>query len=134
LKNYSFTDKKPFFGDNIYRLKMIDIDGSFTYSKMVDIKVNDENNTFLPTGINKLYPNPTSNRIMVDFNVAEDNTTFTIAVFDVTGVLQHQEISQLTAGNHNLAIDASSFAPGQYIIAITNPSKRITYEQKFIKQ
>jgi len=49
-------------------------------------------------------------------------------------VLQYHEVKQLTTGNHNLDIDVSSFAAGQYIIAITNPAKRITYEQKFIKQ
>ena len=36
--NYSFTDVDPLPGNNIYRLKMINTDGSFSYSNQGDLK------------------------------------------------------------------------------------------------
>ncbi|WP_205514571.1 T9SS type A sorting domain-containing protein [Longitalea arenae] len=35
---YSFTDENPLAGNNYYRLKMVDIDGQFTYSKTALLK------------------------------------------------------------------------------------------------
>jgi hypothetical protein len=56
---YSFVDNSPTEGNNLYRLKMIDNDGTFAYSKIVNINMGSD-----PTvGI---YPNPTADKITLD--------------------------------------------------------------------
>ena len=37
--NYSYTDQNPFVGNNIYRLKQIDYDGTFEYSQEVEVEL-----------------------------------------------------------------------------------------------
>ncbi len=59
LEKYSFTDTDPLKGENYYRLKQVDVDGKFTYSKSImvyfeDISSAKHNNFFT------IYPNPTS--------------------------------------------------------------------------
>ncbi len=34
ITNYNYTDDNPSYGENYYRLKMVDLDGSFTYSNI----------------------------------------------------------------------------------------------------
>ncbi len=71
--NYTFTDKKPFNGKNLYRLKQIDLDGKSEYSKIVDVNFGSVDNTYI-------YPNPT-------------NEFFTIA--GLTGTEQIQLINNV---------------------------------------
>jgi hypothetical protein len=37
--NYSFTDNKAFLGTNYYRIKQVDVDGQYTYSNIVMVKM-----------------------------------------------------------------------------------------------
>ncbi|MEO6282013.1 MAG: T9SS type A sorting domain-containing protein [Dyadobacter sp.] len=56
---YSFVDSSPTEGNNLYRLKMIDTDGTFAYSKIVNVNMGSD-----PTvGI---YPNPATDKISLD--------------------------------------------------------------------
>jgi carboxypeptidase T len=71
-KNYTFTDKSPYKGENLYRLKMVDLDESYKYSKLVSIILQDETAGITPTGIEKIYPNPTNGKTFVNINVNEE--------------------------------------------------------------
>ncbi|MES2556595.1 MAG: T9SS type A sorting domain-containing protein [Bacteroidota bacterium] len=53
LLDYSFTDKNPATGMNYYRLLMIDIDGTSTYSDIATAN-------FAKTAVASVYPNPAS--------------------------------------------------------------------------
>ncbi len=133
-KDYSFLDTKPYSGDNLYRLKMYDLDGSFTYSKLISIQVNDLQSAASPTGIEKLYPNPANHTITIDFMNNEDFLPYALMVYDVTGKVQVYETKHFQNGSNNVDIDVSNLASGAYVIALTNVQKHVTYEQKFIKQ
>lgn len=60
--NYTFTDEKPLSGINYYRLKMVDKDESYQYSKIVSAAFN---TSFQKIAI-KAYPNPASYTIAVE--------------------------------------------------------------------
>ena len=55
-KNYSFTDSETGFGDIFYRLKQIDNDGKFKYSKVINVKLEYPSKFELSQN----YPNPVS--------------------------------------------------------------------------
>jgi len=63
LNKYQHKDSNPYSGINYYRLKQIDFDGAFEFSKIIAIEYNGKNE------IIKVYPNP-SNRIV---NIQVDN-------------------------------------------------------------
>jgi hypothetical protein len=58
LNNYSFTDQKPFSGNNFYRLKMVDRDGTFAYSRIRTLTFDHNKNIII-------YPNPVTDKIFV---------------------------------------------------------------------
>jgi hypothetical protein len=74
---YAFTDAKPGTNTNIYRLKMVDADGTFTYSEVASAKAS------CPVAATEVavYPNPTTGMI----NVKGLKEGSTLRLVDVTG-------------------------------------------------
>ena len=62
VKNYNAYDAQPVKGINFYRIKQVDKDGNFKYSKTVSLKLNFNN-----TGVSVLA-NPFHNSLTVDFS------------------------------------------------------------------
>jgi hypothetical protein len=116
-KNYTFTDTKPAKGINYYRLKIVDTDKSFEYSKTVIIYLN---NVESPISI---YPNPAVH--FIEIKGLTDNTV--IRFMDALGrPIRSEEITPTTK------INVSNFPNGTYFIEITTENGSTI--QRFIKQ
>ncbi|WP_276132228.1 PKD-like domain-containing protein [Polluticoccus soli] len=76
----------------------------------------------------KMYPNPASETITVEFDVVTTDIT-EIAVFDMAGKL----LKVLPAGNGKVQIDVSSFAQGFYSVSCVREGTKIA-TAKFIKE
>lgn len=107
--NYNFIDASPAKDINYYRLKIVDKDGSNTFSKTITI-----NNKL--KGSISIYPNPATNDLTVTHLAAKPNSTVTI-----TGVDGKQLLSQkLVSGTTQSTIDISNLNNGVYILTIKN--------------
>lgn len=60
--SYNFSDEAPLSGTNYYRLKMIDLDASFEYSKVVEVR-------FVNKNAIELFPNPSKARVQFESTV-----------------------------------------------------------------
>lgn len=60
--NYAFTDASPASGNNYYRLHMVDLDGTSTYSKIVVVNFNNLSEHVIAT-----YPNPAHSSFLLQF-------------------------------------------------------------------
>ena len=127
----SFIDENPYLGENLYRAKIENTDGSFRYTNLVSLVA--EKASLLPTGIQNIFPNPTSGMMQVNFNVTEAQAKFNLLVFNVAGQIMHKEALNLSAGQHTIQLDATDFAKGEYFISFSNPDNRVSYESKFVK-
>jgi len=87
LKTYSYLDTKPNTGENLYRLKMIDSDGSFAYSRIRSLSFGNAEQIIL-------YPNPVSGRLYSNSQVAGNIES--VRLVNVTGqvVAQFSEITK----------------------------------------
>lgn len=66
LRNYTYTDDSPGKGENLYRLRMVDLDGTYAFSAIRTVSV--ENGT----GQTSVYPNPVaSGKLTIDVPGAE---------------------------------------------------------------
>jgi carboxypeptidase T len=130
---YEFTDPNPFAGDNLYRLKIVDADGTFEYSKMILLQTA-ESDGRIPSGIRSVYPNPTNGQATINFYEGQDAADYVYRIYSVIGQLMQEEQLTLDKGEHALPLDAQDFPAGQYIIQFHHPGKGISYEEKFIKR
>ncbi len=117
-KSYSYTDKLVNCGTYYYRLKQIDYDGSFEYSKIIKVE------TELPTkfSLAQNYPNPFNPNTTIKFTLPEKEFV-TLKIYDLLGneviVLLNEE---KTAGNHSVKFDASNLASGTYFYKLQTGS------------
>ena len=97
LAKYSFTDLKPEEAVNFYRLKMVDKDGSYEYSKIISINYTDKASSRI--NIDKVIATTSQLQLEVYSNKIE---TVTLKVTDVLGHTILQKRVQLQAGINNI--------------------------------
>ncbi|MDP2304035.1 MAG: T9SS type A sorting domain-containing protein [Ignavibacteria bacterium] len=108
-KEYSFIDELITEGIYLYRLKQIDTDGKFEYSKAIEVDISN-----LPTefSLEQNYPNPFNPMTTIKFSLAESGHT-TLKIYDMLGKEVAVLINEFkNAGTHEINFDASSTAGG----------------------
>lgn len=105
-QHYSFIDQNPKKGLNYYRLKQMDMDGNFEYSKTISIVFESEEITF--------YPNPTTGIIYFSESVKD------IVIYDMLG----KEILRINTPSEQ--VDLSHLLNGTYIIKMNKGSVKQT--------
>lgn len=80
-KDYSFTDNTVGYGKYSYRLKQIDADGQFEYSKIIEVNAGNMPDGFV---LEQNYPNPFNPNTTIKFAVAETKPV-KLKVFDILG-------------------------------------------------
>ncbi len=94
-----------------YRLKQIDLDGSFKYSDIIEVEVN---NMPVQFSLEQNYPNPFNPITTINFTIPKEGLV-TITIYNAIG----QEIQKLVneikqSGNYTLNFDALSLPGGIY--------------------
>jgi endonuclease I len=125
LSNYDFTDNNlPKSSVIYYRLKMVDIDGAFKYSKVVPVRLNNN----LSNAI--VYPNPTKDNLNIKlYETLQGNSTLQVA--DVTGRIVKTQ--SLNASQLNISLDVKNLPAGRYFIKISN-SKQVINQSFVVMQ
>lgn len=106
---YSLTDYAPLYGINTYRLKQIDVNGTFRYSNIV--LVNNQSGA----SVVKTYPNPFKDRFTVVFN-DESLLNSTVRLISVNGRVL--EIFRLSS--YNYQVNMEKYTPGIYMLQFSN--------------
>lgn len=75
LLQYTFTDESPAVGLNYYRLKQVDFDGQFEYSKVVSVSLDRKGGSDM-----EVFPNPagTFAELLLPEGLSEVETTITV--------------------------------------------------------
>jgi hypothetical protein len=115
-QQYSFTNISPALARNNYRLKMIDIDGRYSYSKVIMLLNADDTKDIV------IYPNPAS----LSLNISSSNKINDIILTDING----RQVLRTVVNSNTLLLDISRQLPGVYQVQINTTkgiiSKRIT--------
>lgn len=107
-KYYRYIDPAPLSGINYYRLKQLDHDGKFAYSKMVAVK-------FLEDEDFSIYPNPSHDRV----NIKSPKILTKLEVVNMLGIT----VITVPVSSNHLPVDVSSLQPGLYIMKAGGTSK-----------
>ena len=108
---YIYTDKSVAKSGLVYyRLKMVDIDGKFTYSPVRIIRLGDDNNSLTLTA----YPNPVTNELRITLPTAWQGKQVNISLYNTTG----QRVSGLNIENSSQTetITTTSLQRGAYFL------------------
>jgi hypothetical protein len=100
---YNYTHTSP-LATNLYRLKMVDIDGTFAYSSI-------KNLSFEVNALMQIYPNPTADRIKFTSNEQISN----VKLYNVNGVLVLN-----TKPNSANEVDLTQLAQGTYFVKVND--------------
>lgn len=105
----------------IYRLKVIDNDGSYSYSNEVAVEFGNGELSII-----NVRPNPVQTNATITFNIAGRNRV-DVSLFDINGRKVQTLFNQVAEpGNNSAVIDATGLASGTYSIVITDGNSTIT--------
>ena len=126
---YSFVDSKIDFTNASYRIKQVDFDGSYTYSKVVEV------NSLAPVKfeLNQNYPNPFNPTTTIAYSIASSSNV-RLEIYSITGQLVKVLVNETqSAGAYNLKFDGSSLASGVYIYRLTAGNFVISKKMQLMK-
>jgi hypothetical protein len=118
-KNYSYTDTKLQSGKYQYRLKMVDNDGSFSYSSVEAAEV------AIPKdfAVSQNYPNPFNPSTKIDYQVPVDAKVI-LEVYNIAGQKVIELVNQeQSAGYYTVDFGASKLSSGVYIYRLAASDK-----------
>lgn len=109
----NFTDAHPVSGVNYYRLRMIDNDGKFSYSKVLLIRTEHQSGSII-----SVYPNPAASQATLSYK-SENSGLATIRIFNITGVTMANQTVKIVAGENALALNGiAHLHPGVYTVQV----------------
>jgi hypothetical protein len=119
---YSFTDANPWKGNNFYRLKVTNADGSFNYTDNVLVEFH---KSMLGLSFQN-YPNPFTSTTTIRYEVLTRGEV-RIAVFDMQGTQVQLLVNRVDEpGIHTVDWNAFKNQPGTYIYRIITPNDNLT--------
>lgn len=117
--NYSYTDEVYFTDTRYYRIRQVNYDGTYFYSKVVSL------NKSIRKGDISIYPNPVNDLMVVQSRELLQNT-MEIAVLNVNGqVVKH---SQFPQGSTLCYIETGELTNGTYFLSVTGTSTKKVYK------
>lgn len=123
-EKYKLPDNNDFNEWSYYRIKMLLMDGSATYSNIAKVKGYDK-------FIFSIYPNPTSSGVLVMLSSSVAGIG-KFSIIDAEGKTVKQYSSSVAEGLNRKDIDISQLAAGVYLMTVVLPDKQ-TRLKKIIK-
>ena len=104
-QSYTFVHNNPGNATNYYRLKQVDFDGQHEYSKVISVRLKNEDHP-------EIFPNPTSGILQIEGNFSLNTQ---IKVRDNTG--------KLILTTNDLRVDLSAYPTGLYMVEIISENQ-----------
>jgi hypothetical protein len=109
--DYSYTDEQPLTGTNYYRLVLVNVDDSYTYSQVVVM----QSATIARISF---FPNPAHDYVNVSLGATTGNQV-TILLTSISGRLM-QEKTAATGSGVVVTFPIQNIAAGMYILTVVN--------------
>lgn len=124
--NYNYIDLLPGTGTLYYRLKTVNIDGSFEYSNTVVLSRDLDN-----LGTLAVFPNPTQGSFYVEFE-SDKKTVIDYKIQDIIGQTVRKGSANVEIGMNKLELNIEEFPAASYLLSLTMNNQRV--QRKLIKK
>ncbi|MFN4082636.1 MAG: alkaline phosphatase PhoX [Bacteroidia bacterium] len=112
VNNYRYFDANLNAATYYYRIKQVDFNGSYAFSKTLSITIGDDEFTSV-----NVYPNPFYNEINVEFaSSIEENVN--VSIVDVNGKVYYNNNSKANVGLNQININTDNLTNGIYIVKV----------------
>ncbi|HEV7782878.1 MAG TPA: T9SS type A sorting domain-containing protein [Chitinophagaceae bacterium] len=119
-RNYSFTDIAPLRGNNYYRLKSVNLDGTASYSKVVLVVFDKQTQL-------EIFPNPVHDVLTIKNSFSSGM----VSLYDVNGKqVRTQKIT--TANSSGINMSLSGLPNGVYVVKLESEGN--TLQSKIVKK
>jgi hypothetical protein len=128
VHNYNVNDQLYNVNSNVvyYRLRMVDKDGKYSYSKIIPVKLDQPENSI------SVYPNPVDNYAIVNLYSDKPGNGM-LRLIDDAGRQILVKSFTVISGNNNLTVDQLGHLPkGIYVIQVMLNNN--LYNQKIVKK
>jgi carboxypeptidase T len=122
-----FADPGAQPGNNYYRIKQVDKDGSVSYSKTINIIYNKGKVSYL------MFPNPVTDVLKLRFSSGRPET-YTISVTDMAGKVVARKKAVINNTSNDVTIELAGKSSQVYMLIIRNAKNEILATEKIIKQ
>jgi Zn-dependent metalloprotease len=112
--NYDYNHQQPSIGDNYYRLKVVNNDGSFKYTSIIKVSL-------VGKQLLVITPNPITDKFTIQYN--SNKKVYGISIVDAYGRMIKEVIVQNNSGS--IDIDATHIPSGTYWIKMTLSNNEI---------
>ncbi|MBI1185035.1 T9SS type A sorting domain-containing protein [bacterium] len=114
--DYIAYDDAPLAGLAYYRVKQVDFDGKFDFSRIVQVDLSGNSDAELQ--INSLYPNPFTNQLAIDCNLPQ-SARVSIDLLNSSGQPVKHEERELPAGQQIIKLEGlDALQHGAYILKL----------------
>jgi hypothetical protein len=117
INSYSFTDHSPSQPNSFYRLKQIDLDYKYKFSKVLAIRFSTAATSMVA------FPNPAAAQLNVQLNVPAGPVQ--VRMFNAAGQVVKSFTLQSPGSTLSTYIDMSDLAPGTYVLRANDQQIKI---------
>lgn len=104
---YDFIDQQPLAGVNYYRLRMVDLDSTFAFSRIIDVRLANAGSVFV-------YPNPVSKVL----KISSVSGLGTLKVSKVVLYDQNGTVRYATSKIKDYSVELGDIADGLYLVSV----------------
>ncbi|MEO7313376.1 MAG: hypothetical protein ABIX01_23540 [Chitinophagaceae bacterium] len=123
---YTFTDNNLKPGLQYYRIKQVDDDGNFSYSKIIPISILKLSPFFI-----SLYPNPVGESIKINFS--KHSNAVQVTIFNTAMQKLVETDRKLLPGEDACIVSLKDFGIGLYFLVVTDLETGEETMQRFVK-
>lgn len=121
--DYNCTDSNTLLGTNYYRLQLINKDGSFSYSSIIQLDISNKT-------VMQVFPNPVKDLLQIRFNKASNDKAI-LQLLNFSGkVVKTVNVGNVSQANVSLSLEGLS--SGYYSIQLLSNGQQI-HSQKIMK-
>lgn len=112
-----------------YRLQMVNKDGSYTYSNIVQLKINNSTGVFV-----SIYPNPNKGSFSLQMHLPDNTASTTLMLYNNLGVkLWQQDAGRLSGSvKMNIALE-NKLSAGVYVLMVQHGDARMMQKVVVVK-
>lgn len=127
LRTYTFTDVNPAMGMNYYRLRQVNINGTYSFSNIVALE-----QMATTIMVSNIHPNPTDENMFLDITTSEE-TDIWIEVYDMYGKLVIAKKVHNETGMQTYTIETERLSQGVYNLRVTGTDKKNMFIHRIVR-